>query len=155
MAEKEISLLRQQREKLSGQNFDLEGWKKQTILLLQRIFGNDHPVVAMVGELKHDYSSWHLRDVTGNKEADDPLRIQARQILDAALTELETLGTPGAKEKQIIWDLLEEVLTGKQLKELHGLVADKGNEQQGKIRNLLGQLKKEELAGIIVNLLAR
>lgn len=37
MAEKEIALLRKQQEKLNEKSFDLEAWKSQTILFLQRI----------------------------------------------------------------------------------------------------------------------
>ncbi len=154
MVEKEITLLKVQREKLSEKSFDLEGWKSQTLLLSQRIFGKDHPVVQMIRELKYDYSSWHLRDVTGNKETEDPVRVQARQILDAAVTELEALETP-AKETPInpIWKILEEELTGKQVKEIRDILAGDAGTRLEKIKEKLTILKKEDLISIISRML--
>jgi len=155
MDTKEIALLRGQREKLSGRDFDLEGWKSQTLLFAQRIFGKDHAGLKLIGELKHDYSSWQLRDVTGNQEKEDPVRTKARQVLDAAITELETLGAPAAKEKESrLWQILEEELTGKQLRELQELAASGGPEQMDKIREKLAALSKDDLVGIISRLLA-
>lgn len=150
MAEKEITLLKAQMEKLSGKVFDLEGWKSQTLLLAQRIFGKDHPVVKMINDLKYDYSSWHLRDVTGNKETEDPVRIQARQVLDAAVTELEALGIPiPEKHAGEVWNILEEELTGNQVKELQDILSGSGKERLEKIREKLNVLKKEDLINII------
>jgi hypothetical protein len=150
MTDKEITLLKAQREKLSGKTFDLEGWKSQTLLLAQRIFGKEHLVLRMLNDLKYDYSSWHLRDVTGNKETDDPVRIQARQILDAAMTELETLGVPsGEKQAREVWDILEEELTGKQVKELQDILSVGGEGCLEKIKEKLNALKKEDLILII------
>lgn len=150
MTDKEITLLKAQREKLSGKTFDLEGWKSQTLLLAQRIFGKEHLVLKMLNDLKYDYSSWHLRDVTGNKETEDPVRIQARQILDAAMTELETLGVPsGEKQAREVWNILEEELTGKQVKELQDILSVGGEGCLEKIKEKLNALKKEDLILII------
>lgn len=150
MAEKEITLLKAQRERLSGKSFDLEGWKNQTLLFVQRIFGKDHPVMKMISDLKYDYSSWHLRDVSGNKEAEDPVRIQARQILDAAITELEALGVPSHEmETSPVWKILEDELMGKQMKELKEILADHAEGRLEKIREKLNVLKKEDLVNII------
>jgi len=150
MTDKEITLLKAQREKLSGKVFDLEGWKSQTLLLAQRIFGKDHPVLKMIGELKYDYSSWHLRDVTGNKETEDPVRIQARQVLDAAIAELEVLGSPAAGNRaDLLWRVLGEELTGRQLKELQDILSPDTEGQAEKIKNKLNALNKEDLINII------
>lgn len=150
MAEKEITLLKAQREKLSVKSFDLDGWKNQTLLLAQRVFGKDHPVLKMINDLKYDYSSWHLRDVTGNKETEDPVRVQARQILDAAIAELEALGVPSPEtQANPVWEILEKELTGKQLKELQDILADDTAGRLEKIREKLNVLKKEDLVNII------
>ncbi|MDD4762171.1 MAG: hypothetical protein PHZ25_04080 [Candidatus Pacebacteria bacterium] len=150
MTDKEITLLKAQREKLSGKTFDLEGWKSQTLLLAQRIFGKEHLVLRMLNDLKYDYSSWHLRDVTGNKETEDPVRIQARQILDAAMAEPETLEVPcGEKQAREICDILEEELTGKQVKELQDILSVGGEGCLEKIKEKLNALKKEDLILII------
>jgi len=150
MTDNEITLLKEQREKLSGKVFDLEGWKSQTLLLAQRIFGKDHPVLKTIGELKYDYSSWHLRDVTGNKETGDPVRIQARQVIDAAIAELEVLGSPAAgKRADLLWQILGEELTGKQLKELQDILSSDTEEQAEKVKEKLSTLKKEDLINIL------
>ncbi len=39
---KEIELLQKQIDRLSDENFDLQGWKSSTAILLTRIFGKDH-----------------------------------------------------------------------------------------------------------------
>lgn len=150
MTEKEITLLKAQREKLSGKIFDLEGWKSQTLLLTQRIFGKDHPVIKMLSDLKYDYSSWHLRDVTGNKETDDPVRIQARQVIDAAIAELDVLGSPAAEKRtDLLWQILGEELTGKQLKELQDILSPGTVGLEEKVREKLNALKKEDLIHIL------
>ncbi|MDD4191513.1 MAG: hypothetical protein PHI28_09280 [Mangrovibacterium sp.] len=150
MAEQEITLLKVQREKLSEKSFELEGWKNQTLLLAQRIFGKEHPVIKMMGELKYDYSSWHLRDVTGNKETEDPVRVQARQILDAAISELETLGMPPAEpQSDRVWKTLEEELTGKQVTELRDILAGESGTRLENIQEKLNVLKKEDLVSIL------
>ncbi|MGV8136453.1 MAG: hypothetical protein AB2L20_14685 [Mangrovibacterium sp.] len=104
----------------------------------------------MLNDLKYDYSSWHLRDVTGNKETEDPVRIQARQILDAAITELETLGVPSSKKQaREVWNILEEELTGKQVNELQDILSVGGEGCLEKIKEKLNALKKEDLILII------
>ncbi|HNQ37909.1 MAG TPA: hypothetical protein PKJ58_08115, partial [Prolixibacteraceae bacterium] len=65
MAEKEIALLRDQIGKLSDPRFDLEAWKNQTIIFLERIFGKESSKVKLIRELHYDYSSWSLRDASG------------------------------------------------------------------------------------------
>jgi len=104
----------------------------------------------MMGELKYDYSSWHLRDVTGNKETEDPVRVQARQILDAAISELETLGMPPAEQQSDrVWKTLEEELTGKQVNELRDILAGESGTRLEKIKEKLNVLKKEDLVSIL------
>ncbi|MCW0484461.1 hypothetical protein [Gaoshiqia sediminis] len=150
MAEKEIALLNKQVEKLADNSFDLEAWKKQTLLFLTRIFGPDHPVVKMISDLKYDYSSWHLRDATGNEKTDDPVKMQAREILDAAVLELETLGIPGKTEHtSAIWDILEDELTGKQIKELKEIMSENISDRAQKISEKLNALNKENLINIL------
>jgi len=150
MAEKEITLLKAQREKLSEKSFDLDGWKNQTLLFLQRIFGGDHTILKMISELKYNYSSWHLRDATGNEKLEDPVKMQAREILDAAIAELENLGLPSPKKQENpVWNILEEELTGKQLKEMKDIAAEDADNRAEKLAEKLNVLKKESLAGII------
>ncbi len=154
MAEKEIALLKVQLDKLQQKSFDLEAWKNQTLLFLNRIFGGSHPVVKMLVDLKYDYSSWHLRDATGNEKQDDPVKMQAREMLDAAILELETLGLPpkeGSLDKAR--ELVQQEMTGKQWKELQATLADKTENQLPELKDRLSQLSKEQLIDILAGIL--
>ena len=148
MNEKELILLQKQKEKLSEKHFNLEGWKLETIIYFQRIFGKDDLVIRMINELKYDYSSWNLRDVSGDKQFKEPVKAQAAAIIDAAIAEIETLGSPmqGTTTNKL-WSALEEVLTGKQLKELKELVNGSGN--LNAIKEKINLLGKEDLVNII------
>ncbi|WP_321287139.1 hypothetical protein [uncultured Sunxiuqinia sp.] len=154
MAEKEIALLQKQREKLADKSFDLEAWKKQTTLFLHRIFGADHAIVRMITELKYDYSSWNLRDATGNEKSDDPVKMQADEILEAAILELESLGLPDpASSADKVWELMEEELTGKQFKALKAIVESTKKNKLAKVQEVLGNMEKENLISILSRIL--
>lgn len=156
MAEKEIALLKQQIERLDEKRFDLGAWKNRTILFLERIFGNDNSRLKMINDLHYDYSSWSLRDTAagGSAKDKDPVRIQAKEILEAIIAELEMLGLPKQKEEQYkLKDLLDDELTGKQMKELTLLLkSDRTDKTEGIVKILEG-LPKAKLAGILAGLL--
>ena len=153
MAEKEIALLRDQIGKLSDPRFDLEAWKNQTIIFLERIFGKESSKVKLIRELHYDYSSWSLRDASGAGKK-DPVKFQAEGILAATIEELEKLGLPGGEpESRKITELLEDELTGKQMKEIETLVHSDLPDRQEKITRLLETLDKETLAAMLARLL--
>jgi len=153
MAEKEIALLRDQIGKLSDPRFDLEAWKNQTIIFLERIFGKESSKVKLIKELHYDYSSWSLRDASGAGKK-DPVKFQAEGILAATIEELEKLGLPGGEpESHKITGLLEDELTGKQMKEIDTLVHSDLPDRQEKITRLLETLDKETLAAMLARLL--
>lgn len=156
MAEKEIALLKQQIDRLDEPRFDLNAWKNRTILFLERIFGNDSPKIRMINELHYDYSSWSLRDTAagGSAKDKDPVRIQAKDILEATITELEMLGLPKEKEKQYkLKELLEDELTGKQMKDLRLLLKSDKPDKTEDIIKILEVLPKVKLATILTGLL--
>jgi len=153
MAEKEIALLRDQIGKLSDPRFDLEAWKNQTIIFLERIFGKESSKVKLIRELHYDYSSWSLRDASGAGKK-DPVKFQAEGILAATIEELEKLGLSGGEpESHKITGLLEDELTGKQMKEIDTLVHSDLPDRQEKITRLLETLDKETLAAMLARLL--
>ncbi len=154
MAEKEIALLRKQQEKLNEKSFDLEAWKSQTMLFLQRIFGADHLIVKMIADLKYDYSSWNLRDATGNEKSDDPVKMQADEVLEAAIMELESLGLPQPESSaEKAWELMEEELTGKQYKEIRAIIEAGKKNKLAKVQEVLSKLEKENLISILSRIL--
>lgn len=156
MAEKEISLLKEQMARLDETKFDLEAWKNHTLIFLERIFGKDNSKIKLIQELRYDYSSWNLRDTAaaGKTKDKDPVRMQAREILGATIMELETLGLPKGKDDQRkIWELLQDELTGKQVKEVEAILKSDDNEKAKKIGKILEPLEKENLSLLIAKLL--
>jgi len=157
MAEKEIALLQEQIERLHEKKFDLEAWKNHTLIFLERIFGKDSSKLKMIKELGYDYSSWNLRDTAavGKTNDKDPVLMQAEEILNATIAELKSLGLPKTKqEKEKIWELLNDELTGKQMKELEILISSEDADKTEKVTNTLLKLEKEKLALIVLKLLA-
>jgi hypothetical protein len=154
MADKEIALLKEQIEKLNDARFDLEAWKNQTIIFLERIFGKESSKVRLIRELHYDYSSWSLRDASGVGKSKDPVKFQAQGILSATIEELEKLGLPGGEpESRKISEFLEDELTGKQMKEIDSLVHSDLPDRQEKISRILETLDKETLAAMLARLL--
>ncbi|NQU86158.1 MAG: hypothetical protein HQ541_10400 [Mariniphaga sp.] len=154
MAENEIVLLKEQLNKLDEKKFDLEAWKNHTLIFLERIFGVNSTKVQMIKDLRYDYSSWNLRDVSGAGKSKDPVRMQAAEILEAVIFELEQLGLPNeARTNEKLLTLLEDELTGKQLKEIEKLLNSKSPNKAEKVQEILDKLKKEDLSLIISRLL--
>ena len=156
MAEKEIALLQEQIARLGEKKFDLDAWKNHTLIFLERIFGKDSSKLKMIKDLGYDYSSWNLRDTAaaGKTSDKDPVLMQAEEILNAAIIELKTLGLPHEKkEKEKIWDLLNDELTGKQMRKLETLVKSENADKTEQITEILEDLEKEKLASIVLKLL--
>ena len=154
MAEKEIALLKGQVLRLDDKKFDLEAWKKHTTIFMERIFGKDSSKLKMIKGLHYDYSSWNLRDVSGAGKAKDPVKMQASEILEAAIMELEQLGLPQEiKTNEKLWGLLNDELTGKQIKEIEQIIKSEKKDKQEKIAELLSGLKSENLVSILTQLL--
>lgn len=156
MAEKQIAILREQLAKLDEKKFDLDAWKTHTLIFLERIFGKDNSKLKLIQDLHYDYSSWSLRDTAaaGKTKDKDPVKMRASEILEATILELETLGLPqGEDEKQKLWELLQDELTGKQVKEIDALVKSDDKEKAKKISEILENLEKENLSLLIAKLL--
>ena len=154
MAKKEIALLKGQILRLNEKKFDLEAWKKHTIIFIERIFGKDSSKLKMIKDLHYDYSSWNLRDVSGAGKAKDPVKMQASEILEAAILELEQLGLPQKiKTSEKLWELLNDELTGKQIKELEQIIKSENKDKPEKVAELLSNLKSENLVSILTQLL--
>jgi hypothetical protein len=154
MVEKEIILINKQLESLNSKNFDLEAWKSHTIIFLERIFGKESSKVRMIKELNYNYSSWSLRDAAGTGKDSDPVILKAREILEATKLELENLGVPKREEENLkIWSLLEEEMTGKQIREIKLILQTEDPDKMEKIANMLFNLEKENMAAVLAKLL--
>ncbi|HCY41509.1 MAG TPA: hypothetical protein DHV48_09165 [Prolixibacteraceae bacterium] len=154
MVEKEIALINKQLESLTAKNFDLEAWKSHTVIFLERIFGKESSKVRMIKELNYNYSSWSLRDAAGTGKDADPVILKAHEILEATKLELEHLGVPKQEEENSkIWSLLEEEMTGKQIKEIKLVLQSDEPEKMEKIANMIYNLEKENMAVVLAKLL--
>lgn len=158
MAEKEIALLKEQLARLDDPKFELDAWKNHCLIFLERIFGKENSKLRLIRDLHYDYSSWSLRDTAaaGKTKDKDPVKMQAREILEATITELEHLGLPSsANESQHVWELLQDELTGRQIKEIESILNSTDQAKSDKISPILEKLDKEHLSAIISKLLLK
>jgi hypothetical protein len=155
MSQKEVDLLKEQIKQLSTRKFDLEGWKAHTLVYVSRIFGDNSENVRLIRELRYDYSSWNLRDTSGGIQASDPVRSKAKEILEAAISELETLGVPQGtvKEVQELPVIFRNELTGREVSELERLLTLPADERKVALTDFIGSKDKEILTSILVEFL--
>lgn len=144
MAKKEISILNKQIERLEIKDFDLEAWKKFTIVMLARIFGDTSEKIRQIESIEYDYSSWSLRDTSGSSSYLDSCKKLGRKILEASIEELEAFGLPersGEDDKffHIIIESLQDELKGSQFRELKDIIlkTDKEALMKDKVREIL------------------
>jgi hypothetical protein len=163
MATKEITLLKQQIEKLDIKDFDLSAWKKFTIVFLARIFGDDSPKISQIEKIESDYSSWSLRDTSGSSSIIEASKKLAREILEAAIAEIEIFGIPGKTDDtvsieiiNIINETLQDELKGSQYKELTKIIKSSlsAKEKQSKIAEKIKIFGYETSIGILSGILA-
>lgn len=154
MAEKEVALIRELINRLNDKKFDLDAWKNHAEVYFEPIFGRESSLVQMIRNLKYDNSSWSLRDASGAGKPTNPVLVQAKEILEAAIVSLQQFGLPERKnEASKAWTLIEEELTGKQLKELQTIITSDDTAKNEKISELLESMDKEILAKIISGIL--
>jgi hypothetical protein len=162
MEGKEIKLLRQQIDKLNVKDFDLQGWKKYTIIILARIFGDNNEKIRQIEKLEYRFSSWSLRDASGNESYEEGTKKLAREILSAAISEIETFGPPVISEdyhadqtvEELVSILLDE-LKGSQVKQLKTILLSRENkeEKQRKIKEILEGLGEYGAYDILTSML--
>lgn len=160
MSKKEIQLLNQQIEKLSEQDFDLKAWKKYTIILLARIFGENNMKIIQVNKLEYEFNSWALRDASGNESYEEGTKKLAREILQAAVDELKVFGLPEISDgnpNQAISEFLNillDELKGSQVKELKSILKSGENiiEKQRKIKEILDGIGANEAYTIFTSM---
>ncbi|HRY98719.1 MAG TPA: hypothetical protein P5550_06645 [Bacteroidales bacterium] len=110
MTKKSIELLSQQLQKLDAPGLNLEAWKSQTVAMLSRIFGERSVKTEHIRNLHYDNSSWTLRDTMGKESPEEAARRSARELLEAAITELSLFGQPEQTEGNPVVLALRESL---------------------------------------------
>jgi hypothetical protein len=146
MPEKEIQLLKIQIDKLKNKDFDLDAWKKSTIIILARIFGENNLKIKQIESIEYDYSSWSLRDTTGFNTYLDSCKKLGSEILQASIDELETLGLPKSEEIAdefflVIAGALQDELKGTQVREIKQILSS-GENPDAKRLLILEKLKE-------------
>jgi hypothetical protein len=151
--ENEITLLRHQIQLLEAKKFDLEAWKAPTIIYVSRIFGSSSEHVQLIRDLKYDYSSWTLRDTSGGTHLTDPVRTRAKEILEAAITELQILGKPFQQNTgKDILNVFQKELTGKEMEDLKNILNLPDSEKQDKLKAFLSMREKDFLITLLIEL---
>jgi hypothetical protein len=144
MAKKEIAILKKQIERLEIKEFDLEAWKKFTIVMLARIFGDTSEKIRQIESIEYDYSSWALRDTSGSSSYLDSCKKLGRKILEASIEELEAFGVPEKSGEEdhffnLIINALQDELKGSQFRELKDVIMKTKDEARlmDKVREIL------------------
>jgi len=156
MAKKEIAILKKQIERLDIKDFDLEAWKKFTIVMLARIFGDTSQKIRQIESIEYDYSSWSLRDTSGSSSYLESCKKLGRKILEASIEELEAFGLPdtsGDDDKffQIIIEALQDELKGTQMKLLKDVILKTKNEDE--MKNRVREILNDYDTGVPVDIL--
>ena len=154
MSENEIELLRQQIASIDTKKFDLEAWKAPTLMFVSRIFGATSEHVRQIRELKYDYSSWTLRDTSGGGQLTDPVRVRAKEILDAAISELQNLGAPPVvPTDSSVLESFRKELTGKEMQDLEKILLLTESDKRQALKSFLNYSCKKMLRSVLIGLL--
>jgi hypothetical protein len=148
MDDKKIEIIESLIQDLDQKNVDFDAWRVKTSLLLKKIFGNDDEKVELINKLHYDYSSWSLRDGFGGKQH-DPVKDQAREIMEAAKLELQLSDQKPDK----LTGFVENNLSKEEYQLLNSLLEKNPTEQEltEYFSNIAPAVKNAILAKIILN----
>lgn len=162
MTEQAIELLRKQALLLDARDFDLRIWKKQTYLLLQRVFGEKDPKAREINSLEYEFNSWSLRDASGNESYEAGFKRTGRAVLQLAIAELESFGMPdkenydgNATLASRILSLIFDEMKGSQVKGIQALLESDLSvaEKRRRLKEELESLDRDNLTEIIAGIL--
>jgi hypothetical protein len=172
MTDKQIELIKKQLDKLNSSDFNIEGWKSSSIVILSRIFGDTYNGIKAIEKIKYTGGSF------GDARWDNltACKKQGKEILEACVTELETFGQPEPKQKEnsgininltqnqnqsvnitLLISALEDELTVSQLREVNEIMnveepkAEKKKKIIDKIKSFGGDVASNILANILTN----
>lgn len=145
MIEKYIKLLKTQIDKLSEKDFDLKSWKTATVLVIDRIYGENSKIAEEIQNIHYDMSSWTLRDTLANQTNMEASKQKGKAILEAAITELKIVGLPENEDEktidlEILLNAMSDELKGSQYKEISEIVKSREKYKEKRTR-ILDKLK--------------
>lgn len=170
MTDKQIELIKKQLDKLDSPDFDLEGWKSSSIVILSRIFGDNYSGIKALENIKYSgggFGDVHWDNLTTCKK-------QGKDILGACVTELETFGQPEPKKNEnssininltqnqnqtvnitLLISALEDELTVSQFKEINELMKteEPKSEKKKKIIEKIKSFGSDVASNILANIL--
>ena len=160
MVKKEIELLNSQIEKLHLTGFEFEAWKKYSMLILTRVFGKDDPKVSQLQSIEFEFNSWSLRDASGNESYEEGSKKLAKEILQAAIDELNIYGLPKTTNKKAQVDdklisVIMDEFKGSQVKQLKEILSSDENELEKKrrVKEIVEEITDSARIGILTNIL--
>jgi len=165
MKKEAIKLLQQQLNKLEARDFDLESWKKYTIVLLSRIFSENSQKIKLIENLEYEFNSWSLRDASGNESYEDGTKKLAAEIIQASIDEINAFGIDAEKssneDAEQVLQLIFDELKGSQVKAIKQIIAldesdDEKKRQVFEIVESMGEKTAFELISqIILNIIKK
>jgi len=158
-----IKLLKQQLEKLDAKDFDLNAWKKYTVVILSRVFGEDNLKIKQVEDLEFEYNSWSLRDASGNESYEDGTIKLAREIIQASIDEITAFGIPESKssmsnkELENYLNIILDELKGSQLKQLKTIIASENSSVEKKrlVFEIIETMGENTVYEVITNIISQ
>jgi hypothetical protein len=155
-----IKVLQDQIDKLEARDFDLNAWKNFTILLLERIFGQNTKKIDAIHRIKYDQGSWVLRDETGYTNSIEACKKLGREILEEAIVEVGAFGPPEETGNtipfEVVLNALQDELTGSQFREIKNALEEKRQIKDLK-KILMTKLKgfgSDSVYAIVANILS-
>ncbi len=161
MVDKEIELLEQQIENLNGLNFDFEAWKKYSLIIFIRIFGEGDAKIKQLENIDFEFNSWSLRDASGNESYEEGSKKLAKEVIKSAIDQLRIYGMPNPDNKNTnettteILDTILDEFKGSQVKELSKIIFshDSKTEKKRRVKELVEEIGEYGCYGIITNIL--
>ena len=158
MANKEIylTLLKEQTLQIDKKDFDLNSWKKATVLLVENCFGANSAHVKSIENINYEYNSWVLRDESG---VTDPVKTTCKSIMNIIIKELAISDIDDRKNVtdnnlNFVWLPFEDELTGASSKKLKNLIIDPKTSKEDIekfLKDLPGQTTIDILNSIITS----
>ncbi len=161
---KAMELLQSQIDKLQDKEFDLKAWKKHTILILSRLFGEKDPKIAQIEKLDFEFNSWALRDASGNESYESGRKRIGRETLEAGIAELQLFGIPeqiaidqNATLKEEIASLIFDELKGSEVKRIQQVLQSDSNQEELKRRllEILEALDEKSMRHVLAGILMK
>jgi hypothetical protein len=174
MIEKQIDLIQKQIEKLTSSDFDLSAWKSSSILILDRIFGNDFQGIKAIEKINYKSGGLSMGNHSSSWNNMDSCKKQGKEILLTCITELETFGEREKPQNNnsgininltqnqsvnisLLVSALEDELTVSQMREVNEIMQSTEDSQNkkvkilDKIKNFGSDVASNILANILTN----